>query len=211
VSKALPHNRLVTQAAKEVLAPLGLTQKGRSRVWLDDHAWWLGVVEFQPSSWSRGTYLNVGAMWLWRRDDDYVYFTLGDRVDEPFREYEDEEQFLEAAREVARRAASEVERLRGRIRDYGDVAKAFEKEARKHGSWAAWDAAVALTLAGKPDKASELFGRAARSDPDVDWWQPVRRDAARFADLVLRDPGAVRAEVYEWIGRYREALKLPPL
>jgi hypothetical protein len=48
VSKALPHNRLVAQAAKEVLSPLGLTQKGRSRVWLDDHAWWLGVVEFQP-------------------------------------------------------------------------------------------------------------------------------------------------------------------
>jgi hypothetical protein len=34
-------------------------------VWLDDHTWWLVVVEFQPSSWSQGSYLNVGAMWLW--------------------------------------------------------------------------------------------------------------------------------------------------
>ena len=29
-----------------------------------------GVVEFQPSSWTRGSYLNVGAMWLWRDTGD---------------------------------------------------------------------------------------------------------------------------------------------
>jgi hypothetical protein len=44
-----------------VLTPLGLTQRGRSRLWLDDHGWWLIVVEFQPSAWSRGSHLNVSA------------------------------------------------------------------------------------------------------------------------------------------------------
>ena len=28
-----------------MLGPLGLRQKGRSRVWLDDHGWWLIAVE----------------------------------------------------------------------------------------------------------------------------------------------------------------------
>jgi hypothetical protein len=28
-------------------------QKGRSRIWLDDHGWWIAVVEFQPSDWAR--------------------------------------------------------------------------------------------------------------------------------------------------------------
>ena len=30
------------------MRPLGLVQEGRSRTWLDDQAWWLGIVEFQP-------------------------------------------------------------------------------------------------------------------------------------------------------------------
>ncbi|HEX4035315.1 MAG TPA: hypothetical protein VHX66_12810, partial [Solirubrobacteraceae bacterium] len=64
-----PHSKLLTTAAREVLRPMGLRQKRRSRVWLDDRAWWVGVVEFQASSFSPGTYLNVGAMWLWRRAD----------------------------------------------------------------------------------------------------------------------------------------------
>lgn len=34
----------------EVLAPLGVRRRSRSRTWLDDHGWWLGIVEFQPSA-----------------------------------------------------------------------------------------------------------------------------------------------------------------
>ena len=44
----LPHSKLITSAARDVLRPLGLRRRGRSRVWLDDRGWWLGVVEFQP-------------------------------------------------------------------------------------------------------------------------------------------------------------------
>src|SRR5256885_11111558 len=61
MAEADPHSKLITAAAREILRPLGLFQKGRSRVWLDDQGWWLGVVEFQPSDWSKGSYLNVGA------------------------------------------------------------------------------------------------------------------------------------------------------
>ena len=55
------HNRIIARAAKRRLEPLGCLQKGRSRTWIDDHGWWIGVVEFQPSGWSKGSYLNVGA------------------------------------------------------------------------------------------------------------------------------------------------------
>ena len=59
------HNREIATAAKSVLAPLGCIRKGRSRVWLDDQGWWVGKIEFQPSSCSKGSYLNVGASYLW--------------------------------------------------------------------------------------------------------------------------------------------------
>src|SRR4051794_39139422 len=102
------HSKLLTAAAREVLGPMGLVQIGRSRIWLDDQTWWLCAVEFQPSSWSRGTYLNVGCCWLWHVKD-YVSFDLGNRVaDAGYTAFKNEAQFAAAARKYAQRAAIEV-------------------------------------------------------------------------------------------------------
>ena len=57
---AQDHNRVIDAEARQALKPLGLYRKGKSRVWYDDHGWWLIQVEFQPSAWSRGCHLNVG-------------------------------------------------------------------------------------------------------------------------------------------------------
>jgi hypothetical protein len=105
------HSKLLTIAARSILRPMGLVQKGRSRIWLDDRQWWVCVVEFQPSSWSRGSYLNVGCMWLWLVKD-YVSFDLGHRV-EHFHEFQDEQQFKTESMDLAARAAQEV--TRGRL------------------------------------------------------------------------------------------------
>src|SRR5438132_1366297 len=66
------HNKIIAAAARESLTPLGMVRKGRSRIWLADRGWWLGIVEFQCSSWSRGTYLNVSLMWLWQPIDHFA-------------------------------------------------------------------------------------------------------------------------------------------
>ena len=58
-----PVLRIITSAARESLKPLGLLQRGRSRLWIDDQGWWLGVVEFTPPRMA-GSGLQVGAMWL---------------------------------------------------------------------------------------------------------------------------------------------------
>ena len=104
MSQVNPHSRLITAAAREVLRPLGLFQKGRSRTWLDDRGWWLGVVEFQPSSFSKGSYLNVGAMWLWHRTIKHIQFDVGHRVaDVGYVEFESEAQFAPEAEKFAAR------------------------------------------------------------------------------------------------------------
>jgi hypothetical protein len=54
VSTSDEHGRIIATAAKETLGPLGFYRKGRSRVWLCDHGFWLGVVEFQPSGFAKG-------------------------------------------------------------------------------------------------------------------------------------------------------------
>ncbi len=61
------HGRIIAAVAKSALAPLGFRRKGASRVWLADHGFWLDVVEFQPSGFSKGSYCNVAVHWLWGR------------------------------------------------------------------------------------------------------------------------------------------------
>jgi hypothetical protein len=110
MGKASLHSKLLTAAARKFLQPMGLVQKGRSRIWFDDHAWWICVIEFQPSSWSRGSYLNVGCMWLWHAQD-YLSFDEGGRV-APFSEFRGEARFEILADSLAERAACEVSRYR---------------------------------------------------------------------------------------------------
>jgi hypothetical protein len=59
------HGRIIAAAAKAALLPLGCKRKGQSRLWYSDQRFWVITVEFQPSGWSKGCYLNVGVKWLW--------------------------------------------------------------------------------------------------------------------------------------------------
>ena len=91
----MDHNKLIASAAKDALTPLGLKRQGKSRIWYDDHGWWSIVVEFQPSSWSRGTFLNVGVCWH-LYEQAHWSFNVGHRELE-FSAAQDESQFSDAA------------------------------------------------------------------------------------------------------------------
>lgn len=73
------HNKLIKLAANSVLKPNGLFQKGSSRIWIDDNGWFLIIVEFQPSHWGKGSYLNVSVHYLWD-DKDYLSYDYGHRL-----------------------------------------------------------------------------------------------------------------------------------
>ena len=146
------HIRLISAAAKSALAPLGCTQKGRSRTWLDDHAWWVGVIEFQPSAWSRGSYLNVGACWLWY-EKDYFSFDDGSRV-ESFQEFESVEQFAQSARILAERAKDEVLKLRQRFSSLRVTLKHL-CNTTTNDIWSNYHAGVCAALVGDVRTANE--------------------------------------------------------
>ena len=204
------HNRVIAIAARETLGPLGLVRKGRSRTWLDDNDWWLGVVEFQPSSWKRGSYLNVGAMWLWRdTDDHHVYFGLDHRIDGAGFADASDAAFEDAVAAMAVTAAEHVRLLREQLTTVDAAAAILREQAEREKGWAMWDAAVALGLAGERDEAAAMFRAVADDDDDRDWWVAVKRDAAKLAELVRAEPADFDTTVRAWIDRYRDALKLP--
>lgn len=210
-----PANRLLNQAAREVLRPLGLVQKGRSRTWWDDHGWWVTQVEFQPSGFDKGSYLNVGIGWLWVPEErPYVPFDGGYRV-EGFWQYQSPEQWEPVAHQLAERAADEVSSYRDLVPDLQAAAALCVREdlGYKDGlvGWHTWYAAVASGLVGDVERARDRFEAVVASSNEAAFWRPVRERAVGWGDLVARDHDAFVGEVRAQVAANRVALRLDPV
>jgi hypothetical protein len=138
-----PHSKLIELAARRHLTPMGIQRRGRSRIWIDDRRWYVIVVEFQPSSFSKGSYLNVGAHFLWRASGQ-PSFDLGYRL-HGFVAFESESQFAPEADRLAAAAAIEVERLRTQLVGVQAVTTLIPSEA---GGWPPYHRAIAFGLSG---------------------------------------------------------------
>ena len=179
-----PHDKVIATAAKDVLQPLGFQRRGQSRLWISDHRWWLNVVEFQPSGWSKGSYLNVGAHWLWS-NTGHLSFDYGARAG-GFVEASDA-QFEAADRTLAEAAAEEASRLVnviGSIQETADLLKAEEMSLPEasRGSWTTYHAAMAAGLAGRSSDAAALFTAVTDNRVKVaaDHMAPLTNDSSRF-------------------------------
>lgn len=205
MSTELVHSKILREAARTTLRPMGLIQKGRSRTWLDDNGWWLCVVEFQPSGWSRGSYLNVGCTWLWG-EKDYLSFDEGYRVAN-FEPFENVIQFGRAATDLAERAAAEVARYRTLFQTVQMVSR-FYLNRRPDSFWPSFNAGVACGLAGHWPAAREFFARVIQTDDNRAWALAAREDATRL-DSLVNDKNAFRELVLGRVVRTRQMLKLP--
>lgn len=198
------HSRTIAQEARTALAPLGLSRRGRSRTWLDDQGWWLGVVEFQPSGFGRGTYLNVGLMFLWR-PIDHLAFEIGDRV-ESFTAAS-EPDFALAVRSKAERAAQEVTSLRRRFQTLTDVVDHYSG-TRKLGLYDRVHLGIALGLGGPPDDCRLQLDHALRECEEVPPGWPIRQWLPQ-ARAAAEDPASFRRWAEDAIRFTRTALRLP--
>jgi hypothetical protein len=211
--KPRDHNRLLTSAAKAELLPLGCVQKGRSRTWLDDHVWWVGVVEFQPSAWAKGSYLNVGVCWLWYEKDHFSFDAAvgayGSRV-ESFHEFDGTDAFTEAARVLAQRARDEVLALRGELSSLSRTADFLESRSVEKNVWGYYHAGVAAGLVGNFDAAIGHFEKVQSEKLDFDWVHQLKR---RTAELQQAAADKVRfdSEIVSIVRRTRELLRLPDI
>ena len=203
------HSQLLREAARQFLGPLGLRQKGRSRTWLDDNRWWLCIVEFQPSGWSRGSHLNVGCMWLWQETNN-LRFDEGYRV-ENFVAFKNSDQFESVAEKLAKRAAIEVERYRSSFATVSDVADYYMKKIpapTPKEFWSNFHAAVACGAVGRASVSRQFFEQVLRDREDLDWIKAAQTEAAALIS-VLDDTDRFRHIVREKVIRTRELLKLP--
>ncbi len=123
------HNKIINQAAREILKPNGLFQKGQSRLWVDDNGWFLILVEFQPSAWDKGTYLNVAIHYLWKKQD-YLSFDYGHRVNEFIAFGGDETKFYSDMLALSEKALETVKKYR----EFNDKLYAMEQIVKRNGN-----------------------------------------------------------------------------
>jgi hypothetical protein len=222
VTTQLPHTKLLNAAAREVLRPLGIKQMGRSRTWLDDRGWWVGVVDFQPSSWSRGSYLNVGVNWLWQAGEDAADLALhfGGRVDAPhgggFIGYESDQQFGPLARKLAMAAAERAQHYRALFPTIEATATVLKRYERQQSILESIDTGIALGLVGAAGAAQRMFARYIayhESGEDLEWRTEIdemRYDRAQQLSELLSDVASFRERIRRDIEHARSQLLLGP-
>lgn len=199
------HGRIIVAAAKAALAPLGCVRKGRSRIWRSDHRYWAIDVEFQPSGWQKGSYLNIFVAWLWNVTHGYDFaYRAGSFV--PF---ETAEQFIPPINELAEIAATEVLKVREKFRSFSDISD-YIKANNRRAPWPGFDAAIVCGLAGDFVSARQYFDEVEAWDTDKSPWRArAKLDAAKLEALLGR-PQRFREAVAECIARRRQLMRLPP-
>lgn len=189
------HDRIIAEAAKAGLSALGVTRKGRSRTWIDDHGWWLINIEFQPSSHARGCYLNIGEQHLWVVRNHLILGNferpLGGMT---FVEFAgDETAFAGIMAGVVAQAVQSVVRRR---RKHGDGTQALRRIAKSCDD--DLDAGIAFALLGDSRRAHRKLTGAVHV---------AYRDQAKGFDGLSTAEAAARATAA--VATTREALRLP--
>lgn len=202
---AIDPGRLLRDAAKRLLLPLGCRQVGSSRIWIADQRFWVIIIEFQPSSFSKGSYLNVGANWLWCPKDHWS-FDYSYRVD-GFIEFQDGDQFAGAAEQIAIRAANEVRDLREKLGSLSLIAHEIIPRPEVQ-AWPVFHAAVVAGLLGNVTGAERYFIRLANEEATTEWHKNLQTDATRLL-AKLPDTVAFRNEILALVQQSRALHKLP--
>ena len=128
-----PHDQIIKQLCKDILLPLGVFQKGTSRIYIDDNGYFFTVIEFQPSSYAKGTHLNVALHFLWN-ERDYLSFDFPFGADirvKNFVEYQNDEQFTREVAKHVQEAAEQVLFYR-ELQDIATAKSCIKKWLRKY-------------------------------------------------------------------------------
>jgi hypothetical protein len=195
----MDHNKVIRAAAKGALAPLGLIQQRNSRIWYDDHGWWAIVVEFQPSGFDRGSYLNVAVAWMLYECEHWA-FDIGGRA-EGFHAASGEHQFEAAMSAVAAVAARKVIEYRERFSTLEDM-RSYYQTVDGQGGWPDYYAGVLEGLCGDRASAERRFMAVISAPASFTWHRALQ---FRSQDLLrlLGNPGFFRDSILGIVLRCR--------
>ena len=201
------HNKLLTKIAKDKFKPHGILQKGKSRTFLYDGGWYTIIIEFQPSSSSKGTYLNIGVdLNFYPRD--YFAFSHGYREKE-FQEAEDETQFANIVNEYCDLAIERVDKLKKEFTDINAAVKTYIKSS-SNDHWDYFNVGIMYGLAGRFGKAKLVLTKLKNKKCEFDY-EFDRNKLAVEVLTWLDDESNFDTNIKNLIEKTRLLKKLPPM
>lgn len=196
-------DRIIQNAARTILTEEGLFQKGRSRVWIDDNGWFLTIVEFQPSGFTKGSYLNVAIHYLWG-EKNYFTHDYGGRIEELRVFSGDAELFSAEMLEMAKTAISQVREYR-KFHDLKYAKRRVLKAKAAHKTHELYNKLMMCGLC--KDYASRKYFRLLLKKLehiDHSWEREIREELTEQIMPVIDDPQAMHAYVVAKILRQRD-------
>jgi len=197
------HNRLLKKIAKERLKPFGIIQYGQSRTFLFDKGWFTVIIEFQPSSWSKGTYLNIGVdLNFYPRD--YFAFSYGYR-ETGFNEFKDEEQFSELINKLCNLVIVRVRELDREFIDLWVAKKTLNKDLD---AWRKYEIGILKGLINDYNGAQKLLNAVINEKCEHNYEFKRQQIASEILEW-LDNEQAFENKVKELIEKTRQLKKLP--
>jgi hypothetical protein len=205
-----PANQFVQAIAKRMSA-MGLIRVGRSRTWLKDGGWRLSVVELQPSSWSKGSYLNVGSMFLFAPPDPsaprLISFDAGRFRVLPFHPITTSTEAREAEEkfESAITAAIEAEESQFGTTSSAAVELANQDSQTIHDQYYTM---LLLALTDRAHEAAKVATAILGTHASEDWMQRIKSNTTVAASL-LYDRDSLDLLIVQNVQARRAELRLP--
>jgi hypothetical protein len=166
MTSQIDHNKLLKNIAKERLKPYGIFQQGQSRTFLYDRGWFIVLIEFQPSSWSQGTYLNIGVDFNFYPRENFA-FSYGYREKE-FEEFKDEKQFGKLVNELCDLTILRVQEIDHKYQDIWTALQTVDKD-KGNNTWRLYDVAVLNALTSNYDRAQQQFIKVSNEKCEYEW------------------------------------------
>lgn len=207
MEQEIDHNKLLKKIAKDRLKLYGIVQKGQSRSFHCDKGWITFMIEFQPSSWSKGSYLNVGLDFHFYPREHFAYSYVN-RVSD-FIEFTDEEQFVKAVNELCDKAIKHFQLLERKFKDIWTAIETIEKEKEK--SYYAFDLAILYALTGNYEQALPKLIQMREAECEFDWHFERRKVVIDLIEWIESDPATFLEKFKNQINETRKLKKLEPV
>lgn len=162
----LPHNKIIKTTVKKFLEPEKLFQIGSSRCWLDDQGYYMILVEFASSGYSKGARLNAGVSFLWEsteRLNESLSYNYGCQVRTGvgYVEYKnDDEAFQNGIEKLAKKALEKVDEYR-KFSDMDYAKSCLQEQVDKlpeyRRFWELYHLAMLCFLKGDFEEGKDIF------------------------------------------------------
>ena len=199
------HNKLLKKIAKDRLSPEGIIQAGRSRTFLYDNGWWTIVIEFQSSSWSKGSYLNIGVDFNFY-PRDYFAFSYGSR-EKGFEEANDENHFTQIINDYCDFTIEKVKKLKIKFNDIWTATNTFKKGVDDD-PWDHFSLGVLYGLTGNLSKSKKYLRKVSKEKCEHDYEFERKKIVTEILGCLNSDETFL-TKIKELINQARQLKKLP--